>query len=218
METIIRKGTIFIFLLASCSIIGAFRPDCERPVKSNAQKKEAKHESNRNGVAIKLLNSAERWMEVRELTGNNDHPMITKAMNLCGLDGDKGYPWCAAAQAEIHYKANITAPRSARVVDWFQYNLVWVNGWPQIPEQVNTTGMVGGLYYQSLGRLGHIVLIAGEDKNNFYTLEGNTNIAGSREGDGFYRKVRSKKSISALADYCINGKAFMYMYDKYLPQ
>jgi hypothetical protein len=156
--------------------------------------------------------SAERWMHVRELTGNNDHPMITKAMRLCGLRGDMGYPWCAAAQAEIHDHAGLPAPHSARVVDWFRTNVVWKREWGDRPEHLNTHGMVGALYYQHLGRYGHIVLIVGEDKNNFYTLEGNTNLAGSREGDGFYRKIRSKKSIAALADYCLTGNRWL---DKY---
>ena len=37
-----------------------------------------------------------------------------------------------------------------------------------------------------------------------------------RDGDGFYRKIRSKKSIAILADYCVSGKDFITLYDKYL--
>lgn len=143
--------------------------------------------------------------------------MITSAMNICGLAGNMGYPWCAASMAEIHNYAEIPAPHSARVVDWFKQNLVWKTEWGEYPG-FSTPGMVGALYYRRLGRYGHIFLIIGEDKNNFYTLEGNTNIAGSREGDGFYRKIRSKSSVAALADYCINGRNFILMYDDYLQQ
>lgn len=142
--------------------------------------------------------------------------MITKAMKLCGLAGNKGYPWCAASMAEIHYKADIPAPRSARVVDWFKNNVIWKREYGPFPEFVEKKGMVGALYYQKLGRYGHIVLIVGQDKNNFYTLEGNTNVAGSREGDGFYKKVRSKESIAALADYCVSGNDFITLYNNYL--
>jgi len=60
------------------------------------------------------------------------------------------------------------------------------------------------------------VLIVGQDKNNYYCLEGNTNNGGSREGDGFYKTIRSKESISALADYCVSGKLFIEKYDSYL--
>lgn len=141
--------------------------------------------------------------------------MITKAMRLCGLRGDRGYAWCAASQAEIFDYANVPAPTSARVVDWFRQNVVWESNWQG--EAFNALpGMVGALYYEDLGRYGHIVLIVGEDKNNYYTYEGNTNFWGSREGEGFYKKIRSKKDIDALADYCVNGKQFIELYDEFI--
>ncbi|HET6558047.1 MAG TPA: hypothetical protein VFG54_12080 [Prolixibacteraceae bacterium] len=161
-----------------------------------------------------MLESAKRWENVRELTGHNDHPMITASMKLCGLSGDQEYPWCASSQAEIHYYAGIPAPRSARVVDWFKTNVVWKKEWG--PMVFHEVGMVGALYYASLKRYGHIVLIVGEDKNNFYCKEGNTNNGGSRDGDGFYNTIRSKKSISALADYCLTEKEFKERYNVYL--
>lgn len=142
--------------------------------------------------------------------------MITKAMKLCGLPGNAGFPWCAAAQAEIHDFAGLNAPNSARVVDWFNQNVVWLKGFGAVPAGFDVRGMVGALYYRHLGRYGHIVLIIGEDKNNYYCYEGNTNIAGSREGDGFYRTMRSKDEIAALADYCLNGRLFFEKYDGYL--
>lgn len=159
---------------------------------------------------------AEQYLYIRELTGNNDHPQITKWMKECGLAGDKGYPWCAAAQAGIHNEVGVPNPSSARVVDWFKQNLTWKSEWGDLPEYTDRKGMVGALYYKSLGRYGHIVLIVGEDKNNYFTLEGNTNAAGSREGEGFYRKIRDKRTIVALADYCCNGKDFISLYDNYL--
>lgn len=152
---------------------------------------------------------------MREITGNNDHPMITKAMRLCGLDGNKGYPWCAACMADIHEKAGISAPYSARVTDWFKTNVIWQTRFGKTDLKV-LPGTVGALYYTHLGRLGHIFLIVGEDKNNYYTLEGNTDGSGTREGDGFYRKIRSKKSVSALADYCVTGKDWIELYEKHL--
>jgi hypothetical protein len=235
METIIRKGKILLLVLAACCAVGFVRVDYERDLEGTGDLQLPTiemHDSSertpseeiappnratriRTGAVRNLLASAGRWMNVRELTGNNDHPMITRAMKLCGLDGNKGYPWCAASQAEIHDHAGIPAPHSARVVDWFQQNVVWEKRFGELPP-FPKQGMVGGLYYRKLGRLGHIVLIVGEDRNNYYTLEGNTNVAGSREGDGFYKKVRSKESISALADYCLGGRLFFLTYDEYI--
>ena len=169
----------------------------------------------RDIAVTNLIKSAERWLGVREVTGNNDHPMITKAMRLCGLPGNKGYAWCAASQAEIHEFAGVNSPHSARVVDWFRQNVVWESNWGCISPGAKP-GMVGALYYQDLKRYGHVVLIIGEDRNNYYTYEGNTNFWGSREGEGFYKKIRSKKDISALSDYCVSGKDFIELYDEFI--
>lgn len=192
--------TVFCFILILC-FVGLVQANSQRIVER------------RNTAVTNLLESAKRWEGVREITGNNDHPMITKAMKLCGLAGNKGYPWCAACIADIHDKAGIPAPYSAKVVDWFKYNVVWESKNEYLQPEAKP-GMVGALYYRELGRYGHIVLIVGSDKNNYYTVEGNTNEWGSREGEGFYKKIRSKKSISALADYCITGKDFIEMYKK----
>ena len=190
------------------------------------EKKEVRRSDVRNHNFIALLRSAKRWHGVKELTGNNDHPMIAKSMRLCGLDGNKGYAWCASAQADIHYHAEVPAPQSARVVDWFKQNVVWEKRFGEAPEYMDKRGMVGGMYYAKLGRLAHIVLIVGESDRYYYTIEGNTSAWGSidwdendntqREGDGFYKKIRDKQSISALADYCLNGQMFIDEYDSYL--
>lgn len=245
METVVRKRKIYLFVLVASLIAAAVwinsqrtvtdleprQPSAEnvvfeetpKPVQPAQQPElqptplpeEKPPEIFRNAAA--LYESSKRWMHVRELTGNNDHPMITIAMNFCGLDGDKGYAWCAAAQAEIHHFAGIKAPKSARVVDWFATpQVVWEKKMGNFPDIFDTNGMVGGIYFPNLGRLAHIVLIVGEDKNNYYTREGNTNLAGSREGDGFYAKTRSKTDIAALADYTISGDDFQTVYGKYL--
>jgi hypothetical protein len=232
MGEIIRQGKIVVFVgliwITSCSVWGVtLESNVISSKKENRQeKKEEKRKDIREQNFIALLRSAKRWHGVKELTGNNDHPMITKAMRLCGLDGDKGYPWCAAAQAEIFDYAGLTAPTSARVVDWFEQNVVWNKSFGKSPRYMDKKGMVGGMYYSKLGRLGHIVLIVGESDKYYYTLEGNTSAWGAiewdefdttqREGDGFYKKIRSKESISALADYCLIGQMFIDEYDNYL--
>ena len=72
--------------------------------------------------------------------------------------------------------------------------------------------MVIGLYYPHLGRLGHIGIVTGFDGKNIYTIEGNTNAAGSREGQGVYRKIRPLKTVAAMADYSVLGRQFDQRY------
>jgi hypothetical protein len=150
-------------------------------------------------VREKLVTTAVSQLHVRE-QGYNDGKEVRKYLRSTGLG--KGYPWCAAFVAWCHDENNIPNPGSARVVDWFDANVIWQKDWRKNQPEV-LPGYVGGLYYEHLGRLGHIFIIEEEDANNYYTIEGNTNRAGSREGDGVYRKIRSKKNVAVLGDYCI---------------
>jgi hypothetical protein len=55
------------------------------------------------------------------------------------------------------------------------------------------------LYYPSLARIGHTGFYDGRLNASIYsTVEGNTNGAGSREGDGVYQKYRSFKATYSI--------------------
>jgi hypothetical protein len=135
---------------------------------------------------------------VREATGHNDGTRVESYLSVTGLG--KGYPWCAAFVAWNFKMCNIPAPKSAYSPDWFKSNVIykqgWEKGWP-----VCKPGMVFGLYYENLKRIGHVGFVDYEDKNNIYTTEGNTNSAGSREGEGVHKKIRKKSTIYKIADY-----------------
>ena len=204
MEPIKRKRAFNLFICFILCTSFSICANTQRPVKA---------EKIRNTVSQNLITEAEKHLNVREATGENNGSWVKKYLKVTGLS--EGYPWCAAFQAYIHNRAEIPAPHSARVVDWFVYNVVWKREFG-IQTIETRPGMVGAIYYQKLGRLGHIFLIVGQDANNYYTIEGNTNGAGSREGDGVYRKIRSKKSVAALADYCVNGRDFIEMYENEL--
>jgi len=181
MESINRKFKACIFNCLVLLLVVSVRGYSQRAVNSQ-----------------KLIAEAEMHLHVREATGNNDGYWVEKFLASTGLG--KGYAWCAAYQTYIHRETGLKSPKSARVVDWFKTPVWERKNNSYQPEAL--PGMVGALYYPKLGRYGHILLIVGKDKNNYYTIEGNTNGAGSREGDGVYKKIRSKSSISALADYC----------------
>lgn len=195
--------------------------------------KENRKEQREKNLRIKLIESAKRWLDVRELTGRNDHPMIARSMRLCGLPGNKGYPWCASCQTEIFLYAGISTVQSARAASWFKANIVWVSSWGPVPRELLVPGMSVGYYYPRLGRIGHIGLLAGWDKNNLYVYEGNTSPRGLfnienfqpldesdntivREGDGFYPKTRRWEDIAVISDHCLLGKDFINRYDSYI--
>lgn len=61
-------------------------------------------------------------------------------------------------------------------------------------------GDVFTLYYAKLGRIGHTGFYDRPVNSSvFETVEGNTNMAGSREGDGVYRKKRSYHSTYSIS-------------------
>ncbi|MES3016614.1 MAG: hypothetical protein V4721_02495 [Bacteroidota bacterium] len=64
-----------------------------------------------------------------------------------------------------------------------------------------TTGDIFGLYFPEKRRIAHTGFIDQWDGTWLITVEGNTNISGSREGDGVYRKRRLVNSIYKVARY-----------------
>jgi hypothetical protein len=139
---------------------------------------------------------------VRERTGNNDGKDVELFLRSTGLG--KGYPWCAAFVTWCMIKANVKSPCSAYAPDWFRSNVIWIRTWRKDYPDAKP-GMVFGLWFQGKNRVAHVGFIDGEDRNNFYTVEGNTNEVGSREGDGVYRKIRPKNSVYIISDYVINN-------------
>jgi hypothetical protein len=148
----------------------------------------------------KVISIAESQLPVRELTGNNDGPDIKKYLKDVGLK--EGYAWCAAFVSWCLTESGIWYhPQSAYSPDWFQYNVVYERNNPPLNGFISRKAQVFGIYFESKGRVAHVGFITGEDRLHYYTIEGNTNAAGSREGDGVYRKIRRKTSIFVIADH-----------------
>ena len=210
---------------------------CNTPVSiNNGLGAEAiKESAYENEIAFrqKVISSAGRWKGVVELTGHNDHPMIAQALMFCGIDYPA--PWCAACNAEILNYAGVNAPHSAYVPDWFNSNVIWKSQWGEYPFPV-LPGTSVGFYFPSLKRYAHIGIVVAEDRNNYYTYQGNTSPFGqwkpetfelisntdslivrdAGNGGGFYPKVVSKNSVSVMADYCLDSTQFNMRYKKYI--
>lgn len=63
------------------------------------------------------------------------------------------------------------------------------------------TGDLFALYFPEKKRIAHVGFIDQWDGTWLITVEGNTNVSGSSEGDGVYRKRRLVKSIYKVARY-----------------
>jgi len=131
---------------------------------------------------------------VREATGKNDGTDVEKYLAATGLG--KGHAWCAAFVAWTFDQARIKIVKSAWSPAWFpSQKTIYTRGEPGniTPQQAD----VFGIYFQNLKRVAHVGFIDDwqQETSFLITVEGNTNEAGSRDGDGVYRKRRLKSQI-----------------------
>lgn len=134
---------------------------------------------------------------VRERTGNNDGERVELYLQSCNLK--KGNPWCAAFVTWTFKEAKVKAVVSGYSPTWFPTkNVVYTKGTKtnKNPQRAD----VFGIWFPNKNRIAHVGFIDEWNEGNFtITVEGNTNEAGSREGDGVYRKRRLKSQIYKIS-------------------
>jgi len=142
----------------------------------------------------------------------------------------KGNPWCAAFVCWVLGQANIVNPRTGWSPGLFMNgNVIWTSSDPRtkiqeprfpqnalgaaclslraqrgkrFPQNVlPNTGDIFGLYFPEKGRIAHVGFVDDWKEPWVTTVEGNTNVLGSREGDGVYRKRRLVRSVFKVAKY-----------------
>lgn len=143
----------------------------------------------------KLVTLAESQIGVREKTGNNNGVAVESYLAVTGLG--KGNPWCAAFVSWVYFKAGFANPRSAWCPDLFPKLRLTKEMLP---------GNVLGVYFPELKRIAHVGLIIKREGDWCISIEGNTNVTGSREGDGVYLKRRHFRTIYRMADWVKNGR------------
>lgn len=138
--------------------------------------------------AAMLFALAEKELGVRELRGKNEGPQVEVYLRYVGLG--KGHAWCAAFVSWLHGQAGFAQPRSG-----------WSPALFPASKQLKAAepGAVLGIYVPALKRIAHVGLVTGLRQDWVQSIEGNTNSAGSREGDGVYKRLRHRRSISKYA-------------------
>jgi hypothetical protein len=134
---------------------------------------------------------------IREATGRNDGAEIETYLHSVG--GRVGQPWCAAFVYWCFRQNAVKAPRSPYSPDFFRRNIIYTRGAPI--SKLPSSGDVFGIYFPGKGRIAHVGFIDKWGEKWVETVEGNTNAAGSREGDGVYKKKRLSRQIYQVADY-----------------
>lgn len=143
----------------------------------------------------------ESQLYVRELTGNNDGTEVEEYLLSVGLG--KGYPWCAAYTTWGLDQCLIPNPQSAWSPNWAKNkDVIWSQSLvKQRKMRIPKSGDTFTLFYNSLNRVGHVGFILEEKEDYFITIEGNTNIAGSRAGIGVFKRKRDKRKIYRITNY-----------------
>lgn len=156
-----------------------------------------------NPQCVQRCYSHELSQRVREATGRNDGFEVEKYLRSTGLG--KGYAWCAAFVNWNLKQCGYNTPTSAAwSPSWFPtekviYHRGKVNYRHQNYEKPRQAD-VFGLWFESKKRVAHVGFIdQWPNKRYCVTVEGNTNEAGSREGDGVYKKYRLKSQIYQIA-------------------
>ncbi|QEK50944.1 CHAP domain-containing protein [Pedobacter aquae] len=150
-----------------------------------------------NRTKLKRIYSQE--IGIREKSNRNDGSQVESYLKYTGHS--KGAPWCAAFVSWCLGQAGISNPQTA----WSPAllpakRIIWENTWQKEKIQPQA-GDVFGIWYASKKRIAHCGFIDAWGESIVITVEGNTNEAGSREGDGVYRKRRLKRTLYAVADW-----------------
>jgi hypothetical protein len=142
------------------------------------------------GDRAKLLCIAKNELGVREVSGRNDGPRVAAYLHYVNVE--EGSAWCAAFVSWVFGQAGYAAPRTAWSPALFPLS--------KRTRQVSPA-VVFGIYFSQLKRIAHCGLVERQEGDWLITIEGNTNMEGSREGDGVYRKRRPLKAIKYFADW-----------------
>lgn len=131
--------------------------------------------------------------------GMNSGQQVEQYLAAAGLPA--GLPWCASFVAWVYKQCgNYTIPKNPGYVpNWFPDDrVIWIRGHVRNPPK---QGDLIGIWFQSKKRLAHIGFYDRQDQKYIYTVEGNTNEAGSREGDGVYRKKRIIRTVHSISSW-----------------
>lgn len=142
-----------------------------------------------------LVKRAAAEIGVREATGRNDGPRIALYLRSTGVKDESA--WCAAFVCWVFLQEGFSGPVTPWSPALFPAARI---------KKIALPGDVLGIYFPEKHRIAHAGLVERADGDWVVSIEGNTNEAGSREGDGVYRKRRHIRTIYRFADWVSNRK------------
>jgi hypothetical protein len=150
-------------------------------------------------IGLMALEIAKTQLYVRELTGKNDGTEVEMYLHEVGLS--KGSPWCQAFVFWCFMKA---AQRLERLNPVFCTGgvLDCLNHERKEGTLIVHDPMPGDQGIMDFGHgHGHTFIVEERHFNRVFSIEGNTNNDGSRDGDGVYERNRTVAACKAYIRY-----------------
>jgi hypothetical protein len=150
-----------------------------------------------------VVRIAKAEVGVREIRDTNCGEMVNEYKAATWLNPKKGWPWCAAFVCWVIREAlkssgvketkTFKRPRTASAWDFENWSIDQDSTtWMRKPHDGDI--LPGDIVIFKFSHIG--IAVSYPDKNgNVYTVEGNTDSAGSREGGGVYFKTRNLSKI-----------------------
>jgi hypothetical protein len=151
-------------------------------------------------LRYRALEYANSQLFVRERTGKNDGAEVKLFLKSVGLG--EGYAWCQAfvywcfEQAAIDLGIVNPIPKTAGVLECYRRaKAAGVSIIHDNPQE-------GDQFIMDFGSgKGHTGLVEFVEGDKVFTVEGNTNDGGSRDGDGCYERSRFIRSVKCFIRY-----------------
>ena len=169
-------------------------------------------------IGDRIISVAQSLLYIRERTGNNDHPMIDKMFDYLGLPHNLS--WCLAFCLWcVHMAVNpMPYPKIARCSTFWE--LTQADEWKYRTfdaedvawgiEKVKPGDIMIFSSAKVAGRKnwnGHAAVVELPVTLRLWaSIQGNTNGAGSREGNGVYRKTISAKQGSLALEGFVRSR------------
>jgi len=165
-----------------------------------------------SGLAAEVLKVSGAEVGTREVGAPNRGPRVDEYLRSAGLDPTHGsYPWCASfvyfccARASTLLSVKNPCFRTPGCMVHWRHAPSWTRILTSDILQSPSTIKPGAIFIVDHGQgKGHTGLVERVTGSSIHTIEGNTNLAGSREGDGVYRRIRPlSKIMPGFIDYSL---------------
>lgn len=191
---------LFVLIISSCNNISrdSVRPLEPVVIRDTIYKTVYIEVSPERSKAQIYTDTLRSYLGTREATGKNDGPVVEKfTREACNMGR---VAWCAAFVA---YGLKVNGIEIPECACWSpcmvpENKIVWRRG----DEGRLQEGLIFGLYFKSKGRVAHVGAVLEDFGDGWVkTIEGNTDSAGSREGNGVFIRLRHKSQIYVAANW-----------------